>query len=432
VGETVRTRKPRRSRHMVKSVNGPRKAATRSKLLGYLTVSMLCLFALQGAPAIAETVPLDRIEHIHGLAVDVERPNRLYLATHAGLFLTNPNGTATRVGSSQDDLMSFAADPNNANVFYASGHPSGGGNLGVLVSRDRGWSWERLASGANGPVDFHAMEVSRANPQVMYGMYQGLQVSRDAGGTWRVIGKLPKDTFDLAASTHDPDKVYAAARGGLYVSKNGGQTWSPATMQRRPATMVHVAGDGQVYAFIYGVGLLAGDDEGLDWELRSDRFADRYLTDMASAPSDPEVLHVVSDTGGIVTSRDGGRSWVSYAGHDWESQERIDAGVRLYGRLCQSCHGVKGVGERPADPNARDEYGFVAPALDDSAHGWHHSDDNLVQIILNGSPRNPRMMPFKDFVNEHDARDLIAYIKSLWSFRSLACQGARHMRCMTH
>jgi mono/diheme cytochrome c family protein len=88
------------------------------------------------------------------------------------------------------------------------------------------------------------------------------------------------------------------------------------------------------------------------------------------------------------------------------------------------------MGERPDDPGATDEYGFAAPALDDSAHGWHHSDDGLVGTILNGSPRNPRMMPFKELVSEDDARNLVAYIKSLWSFRSLACQGSRHMGCM--
>lgn len=422
----------RGSGRLLKSDAGPHKAPVRKILSGYLTVFMLCLFALQSDPLSAETVPLDRIEHIHGLAVDAERPTRLYLATHSGLFLTNPNGTATRVGSSQDDLMSLAADPTNANVFYASGHPPGGGNLGVLVSRDRGWIWGQLAPGAGGPVDFHAMDVSPANAQVIYGIYQGLQVSRDAGQTWHVVGKLPKDTFDFAASAHDPNKVYAAARGGLYTSEDGGQTWRPATMQRRPATMVHVAADGQVYTFIYGVGLLVGNDEGRDWELRSDRFANRYLTDMASDPSNPEVLHVVSDTGGIVTSRDGGRTWVSYGGHNWESQERIGAGAQLYGRLCQSCHGAKGIGERPQDPAARDEYGFVAPALDDSAHGWHHSDTSLVHTILDGSPRNPRMIPFKNLITEEEARELVAYIKSLWSFQSLACQGAHHMQCMSH
>lgn len=98
------------------------------------------------------------------------------------------------------------------------------------------------------------------------------------------------------------------------------------------------------------------------------------------------------------------------------------------GGLFASRDGGKGVGERPKDRHARDEHGFVAPPLDDSAHGWHHSDANLAQTIMTGSSRNPRMMAFKDTVPETDTRNLVAYIKSLWSPRSLACQGARHMR----
>jgi mono/diheme cytochrome c family protein len=400
------------------------------RLWGCLAFLMPCFLAIQGNAARAEPLTLDRLEHIHGLVVDAEQTERLYLATHSGLFLASPDGTATRVGGAQDDFMSFAADPEDPSAFYTSGHPPGGGNLGILVSRDRGESWERLADGAGGPVDFHAMDVSRADSNVIYGMYKGLQVSRDGGRTWSIVGALPEGTFDLAASARNPDKLYVAARGGLFVSEDGGGSWAPATLQRRPATLVHVAKDGRVYAFVYGVGLLAGDEEEGRWELRSDRFADRYLIHMASDPAKPDVLHVVSDTGAIVTSADGGRTWVSYAGHHRESPERVAEGGRLYGRLCQSCHGAEGVGERPETPHSTDEYGFVAPPLDDTSHGWHHGDDDLVRTILNGSPRNPRMISFRELVTEDKARNLVAYIKSLWSFRSLACQGARHMTCM--
>jgi mono/diheme cytochrome c family protein len=388
---------------------------------GCFGFAMLCILGIQGGPARAETVTLDGIEHIHGLTVDPEQPGQLYLATHSGLFLARPDGSATRIGTAQDDLMSFAADPGDPDGFHASGHPPGGGNLGFLTSRDRGVTWQRVAEGAGGPVDFHAMDVSRADPKVIYGLYKGLQVSRDGGQTWRVAG---------AASARDPQRVYAGARGGLFVSEDGGANWTAATMWPRPTPLVHVAADGRVYAFVYGVGLLAGDDAGGKWELRSERFADRYLVHMASDPANPEVLHVVADTGAIVTSKDGGRTWASYLGHDRESPELVAAAGRLYGKLCQSCHGDKGIGERPEDIHGTDEYGFVAPPLDDSSHGWHHGDRDLTQTILNGSPRNPRMMPFQELITPSEAGNLVAYIKSLWSFRSLACQGARHMRCM--
>jgi hypothetical protein len=380
--------------------------------------------------ALAETVPIDRISHIHGLAVDPERSSQLYLATHDGLFLAAPDGKATRVGSSKDDLMAFAADPGNPDLFYASGHPPGGGNLGILSSGNRGVAWQRLSAGVGGPVDFHAMTVSRADPKVVYGIYKGLQVSRDSGRTWHNAGPVPEKTFGLAGSARDPDTIYAAAMGGLFVSRDGGRNWSPVFMQQRPTTLVEVSAAGRIYAFVYGVGLMVGEESGSGWKVQSDDFGDRYPVKLAIDPGDPDRIHVVADTGAIVTSKDGGRTWVSYKGHDRETPEFVAAARKTYEEYCQSCHGENGVGERPKDKHGQDEYGFVAPPLDNSSHGWHHDDGNLAYTILNGSPRNPRMIAFKNLLSEGDAKNTVAYIKSLWNFSSLACQGARHMKCM--
>ena len=370
------------------------------------------LIAAQSGAARAETVDLDRIDHIHGVTVDSEHPERLFLATHSGLFLASPEGNAKRVGGSEDDLMSFAADAESPDTFYASGHPPGGGNLGVMVSRDRGRNWEQLVEGASDPVDFHALAVSPADPNVIYGIYAGLQVSADRGRSWKATGTLPDDTLDLAASAHDSATLFAGTRGGLMVSQDGGESWSAADVQQGPTTLVHVGQDGRAYAFIYGLGLMASDETATTWELRSDGFADRYLIHMASDPSRPEVLHAVVDTGSIVTSRDAGRSWVSYVGHDRESLATIVEGARHYDRLCKSCHGEDGMGERPGEPGVVDEYGFVAPALDDSAHAWHHGDDDLARMILEGSARNPRMLPFEAMLTREEAQSLVAYIRA--------------------
>lgn len=386
-------------------------------------------FPVAGAAA-AETIPIDRIAHIHDLAVDPDDGLRLYLATHDGLFVAGPDEKATRVGGSTDDLMSFAVDPTNFDVFFASGHPVGGGNLGVMESRDRGATWQRIAGGVGGPVDFHAVTVSQADPKVIYGMFKGLQVSRDGGRTWRNVGPVPEKTFDLAGSASDPDTVYAAAMGGLFISRDAGRNWSPAFIQQRPTTLVEVSAEGRVYAFVYGVGLMVGEESGLGWEVRSNEFGNRYPVKMAIDPNDPDRIHVVADTGAIVTSKDGGRTWVSYMGHDRETPEFVAGARKVYEEYCQACHGRNGVGERPEDKHGQDDYGFVAPPLDNSSHGWHHADGNLAHTILNGSARNPRMLPFKDIVSEEEAKSVVAYIKSLWNFGSLACQGARHMKCM--
>lgn len=105
-------------------------------------------------------------------------------------------------------------------------------------------------------------------------------------------------------------------------------------------------------------------------------------------------------------------------------------GAKLYTTLCQSCHGERGVGERVYPWNVGKPGYFPAPALDDSQHAWHHSDEDLLKFIREGSPRTPLMPAWKKTLSDGTIRDIIAYMKSLWGPRALECQGPRHMSCL--
>ncbi len=106
------------------------------------------------------------------------------------------------------------------------------------------------------------------------------------------------------------------------------------------------------------------------------------------------------------------------------------SGEKLFGNYCVSCHGVKGVGEKPISPYIRVPGFYEAPALDRSMHAWHHTDEALLKTILHGSPRTSRMPAMKDVITHKQAVDLVSYIKSLWGSRELNCQGPKHMSCM--
>ncbi|MDH3371058.1 MAG: cytochrome c [Gammaproteobacteria bacterium] len=105
-------------------------------------------------------------------------------------------------------------------------------------------------------------------------------------------------------------------------------------------------------------------------------------------------------------------------------------GAKLYKNFCQSCHGKRGVGETVYPWNVGKPGYFPAPALDDSQHAWHHSDEDLAKFIREGSPRTPRMPAWKKNLSEQNIRDIVAYMKSLWGNRALECQGPKHMSCM--
>ncbi len=396
----------------------------------FLRAGLLMAIAGVSFAANAEPVPLDRIKHIHGIAVDPVQPSRLLLATHHGVFAATSDGFATRISTLDADLMSLAVDPRNARKFYASGHPAGGGNLGVMASDDGGVTWRHISDGVGGPVDFHALAVSPIDPNLLYGVYKGLQVSRDGGFNWNRVGKAPEKLFALAASAIDANTLYAATMAGLSVSRDGGQSWAAEASIRRPATMVRVTPQGRLFVFVYGTGLITAAESQLTWKTIARDFQDRVLMALVADPHDQDRFYARTDTGALMTSRDGGGTWTSFEGSERATAQAIRAGARLFAENCQQCHGVQGVGERPEDPAAKDAYGFVAPALNDDAHAWHHPDRQLINMILNGSSRNERMIAWKAALSREDAENLVAYIKSLWNFRSLACQGGRHMLCM--
>jgi photosystem II stability/assembly factor-like uncharacterized protein len=257
--------------------------------------------------------------HFHGIAVDPSDPARLYLATHHGLYAVGPDGSATRLSPVQD-FMGFTPHPTSPSILYASGHPASGGNLGFIVSEDAGESWRQLAEGVGGPVDFHQMDVSPADPKTIYGAYAGnLQMSRDGGHTWEVVGPAPEGLIDLAASSKEPSTLYAATQGGLLKSEDGGRSWQDAYRLRQPATMVHVTPDGAVFAFVVGAGLIETMEPTLSWQTVSkDGFGGIYALHFAVDPTSRSRLYAISfdpqsQEQAVLASDDAGKTWAPLA-----------------------------------------------------------------------------------------------------------------------
>ncbi len=393
-------------------------------------VVLLASLFLVPRVADAEPVPLDKLDHIHGLTIDPDDSSRLLLATHYGMFSATPDGRAVKISDLTADFMSFAASPGDPRKFYVSGRQRAGVDLGVMMSEDAGRTWRQISKGGDDPVGFRALTVSPVDASLLYGLFEGLHESRDGGLTWERVGDVPPDTFRLAASAIDAKTLYAATLKGLQRSADGGRNWQSAYRSGHPATSVHVTPEGAVYAYVYGTGLVTAQEPELSWRTVASDFQDRLVIGITSDPKNPNRLFGTANTGAIMVSKDTGKSWYSFEGNEKNSTAAIQSGRRLYAENCRACHGEGGQGERPDDPYAQDEFGFVAPPLNNDAHGWHHSDRQIAEIILNGSPRNERMVAWKDALSREDAENIVIYIKSLWNFRSLACQGARHLACM--
>jgi len=111
--------------------------------------------------------------------------------------------------------------------------------------------------------------------------------------------------------------------------------------------------------------------------------------------------------------------------------QHVAEGKKLYEKHCIGCHQKDGVGEKDLPVGIRHPKFVPAMPLNDTSHAWHHSDVELRKTILKGLP-DPWPMPgFENVITPQQAVLLVAYIKSLWSRETLACQGRRHIACMT-
>jgi photosystem II stability/assembly factor-like uncharacterized protein len=288
-----------------------------SKLIALPVVLGTAALAAAGALAQETTVvELAGRTHFHGIALDRADPERLLLATHHGLYEVRIDGAARRISRTADDLMGFAPHPGERDRFFSSGHPATGGNLGFLESRDGGRSWTRLADGVGGPVDFHQMAVSMADPNVITGVYRIVQRSADGGRTWRAVGPPPEGLIALAASAKDREVLYAATRQGVLRSADGGRSWTTTGAPHGTATAIHVTGDGTIYAFLAGTGMMRAAEPGADWRPAAIGLGGELVIHLVIDPADANRMAAVTydpatRMQAVAVSDDGGLTWTT-------------------------------------------------------------------------------------------------------------------------
>ncbi len=258
--------------------------------------------------------------HVHGLAVNPDNPQVIYLATHNGLLKRSETGDWLWMEPEPEraDYMGFTTHPTDSKRFYASGHPRTGGNLGFQISENQGQDWEQISMPG---VDFHAMAVAPSNPDVFYGWpasgAQGLHTSKDGGKNWtkpRMVG-LEYAPFGFAVDPGNPEYVFATTRAGLYESTDGGNNWTlvPNTQDAPVIGLALLkAGDNTV---MYGYrllksapGIYRSADRGKTWEPLGSGTEGTILY-LAIAPSNPQIFYAVNQNNAVFQSHNGGQTW---------------------------------------------------------------------------------------------------------------------------
>ncbi|HKZ51162.1 MAG TPA: hypothetical protein VJ256_05330, partial [Dehalococcoidia bacterium] len=272
---------------------------------------------------------VERITHIHGLAVDPFNPELLWASSHNGLLTYSPSQGWVAITGGMFDLMGLNLHPKQKGVIYASGHPGIRGRntypdrnpLGLQVSRDGGQSWTSRSLVGEG--DLHILAVSPAAPSLLYAFNGAGPVvlrSLDEGRTWEVLEAASRLRFlgeghGLAPHPTERSTVLAATGEGLRISNDAGFSWRPVEGQLAniPVTAVAYHPKNPQLLFAYapppGQGLLRSEDGGRTWSplgLTQEREVVLYI---APHPEDPARLYVATTGLDVLYSQDGGRFW---------------------------------------------------------------------------------------------------------------------------
>lgn len=249
------------------------------KLLAGIALGIVVVIALIGSSQISDSSNTSNAEsddpriidwrHVHGVGFDPSDHSILYIATHGDFYQSIEGGPPVKVDRVRADYMAFNAPPISGIPLYASGHPSTGGNTGLIKSSDGGITWESVSNVIEPPVDFHAMAISKQNPETIIGFdsgARGLFKTADAGKTWNTL-EYPEYISSLAISPDDSETIYAGTGNGIFKSDDGGQTWTQLdTYQGMAVFALAFDDDGRLFASVKTFGIVYSDDSGGSWQ----------------------------------------------------------------------------------------------------------------------------------------------------------------------
>ena len=300
-------------------------------------------------------IGLKETQTISRVVVDPHNPDIVYVAANGhlfgpnserGIYKTVDGGKSWKRVKFIDENTGFtdlAIDPSNASVLYGASYQrrrsgccfnGGGPGSGLWKTTDAGKTWTRLTgnglpAGTYGRI---ALDVSPANPRVVYAQIEAGEVGNDSatvtvgegagpgggrgGYDWCNNGAPPSAQGGRGGARNEPAPPLNPHRSGVYRSADGGHTWTlMSNCDERPLYFSQVRADptNQDVVYVGGSPASISKDGGKTFTAlsRAGGNAEPGHVDIHAIwvdPKNPKHLMLGTD-GGLNVTWDQGKSW---------------------------------------------------------------------------------------------------------------------------
>lgn len=231
------------------------------------------------------------------------------IITTSGVFLRTPDGDWKPIGYNDATIVALAFDPRDPQVFYT------GALNGVWRTLDGGKSW-RITNSWD-VTEARDVCVDPGAPDNVYaGVSDGVITSHDRAQTWaRLENGLPargKYTQTVEVDRTRAGRVFAGCETGIYLTEDGAQNWRCVHPTKLTVNDIQQSPHDPKFwmAVTQDEGALISHDGGLTWQPAAGVPTAKAIYNVAFDPTNARRIALGSWTYGVLTSEDGGATWI--------------------------------------------------------------------------------------------------------------------------
>ena len=151
---------------------------------------------------------------------DAGDPETWWVASEAGVFVTRDGGDSFARVSAPVPVRALLEEPDSGCLWAATD------GAGLLVSTDRAKNWDAVPIASK--ITYSIVSDPRDTTRLAVGSVAKIHLSDDGGLNWRSGGEgLPAAFSVYALAFGDEGALYAGGSGGVFVSRDRGETFRP-------------------------------------------------------------------------------------------------------------------------------------------------------------------------------------------------------------